>query len=277
LNRNSTQLKIVTLKYLMVGIRMSYADGDVQWMRAGRGVIHEEMWDLRESDWAHKKIEIFQLWVNLPSKKKSLPPSLHVLKNNDIPNIDCGNGVSVKVICGSLVDAESTVKNTDSLPGQGSVSLPDSVTDGPGSVISESPVSILHLSMQLPSSSTIINTEAGCTTIVYVRRGSMILEDGEKVEIRPGDCVIFRPPDSSSARSSTSPNSISRTSSGSSSSSSSSSSNSALQSVTLTAGVAGLDALVLTGKPLNERVIFQGPLVLADEDSFRRSAEGFNR
>lgn len=247
---------------------MSYADGDVQWMRAGRGVIHEEMWDLRESDWAHKKIEIFQLWVNLPSKKKSLPPSLHVLKNNDIPNIDCGNGISVKVICGSLLDAESSLKKTDPVGDSGSVQISDSVTDGPGSVISESPVSILHLSMQGPSSSTIINTEAGCTTTVYVRRGSMILDNGEKVEIRPGDCVIFRPPDSSSVRRMTSSNSIN---------SSSSSGGSAQQSVTLTAGVAGLDALVLTGKPLNERVIFQGPLVLADEDSFRRSAEGFNR
>ena len=59
------------INYVSVGVRMSYADGDVQWMRAGRGVIHEEMWDLRESDWAHKKIEIFQLWVNLPSKSKS--------------------------------------------------------------------------------------------------------------------------------------------------------------------------------------------------------------
>jgi redox-sensitive bicupin YhaK (pirin superfamily) len=88
---------------------MSYCDGDVQWMRAGRGVIHEEMWDLREADWKHKKIEIFQLWVNLPAKSKSKSPSLHVLKSDAIPVIDCGNGVSVKVICGSLLDASLSV------------------------------------------------------------------------------------------------------------------------------------------------------------------------
>ena len=240
---------------------MSYADGDVQWMRAGRGVIHEEMWDLRKSDWAHKKIEIFQLWVNLPSKSKSLPPSLQVLKNNDIPNVNCGNGVSVKVICGSLVDATSSneIKDSSSVPS--SFISPDTETDGPGSIMSESPVSILHLSMGSPSSSTIINTEEGCTTTVYVRRGSMILDNGEKVEIRPGDCVIFRPPPVSSQVRVSSSDSRSK----------------AYQSITLTTGVTGLDALVLTGKPLNERVIFQGPLVLADEDSFRKSAEGFNR
>ena len=37
------------------------------------------------------------------------------------------------------------------------------------------------------------------------------------------------------------------------------------------------DALVLCGKPLNEPVIWQGPLVMADEESYRRSAETFNR
>lgn len=43
------------------GLKMTYGDGDTQWMRAGRGVIHEEMWDTG-SYWKFKKIEIFQLW-----------------------------------------------------------------------------------------------------------------------------------------------------------------------------------------------------------------------
>ena len=42
---------------------MPYGDGEVQWMRAGRGTIHEEMWDLKDSEYKHKRIEIFQLWV----------------------------------------------------------------------------------------------------------------------------------------------------------------------------------------------------------------------
>lgn len=236
---------------------MSYCDGDVQWMRAGRGVIHEEMWDLREDDWKHKKIEIFQLWVNLPAKSKSMSPSLHVLKSDAIPVIDCGNGVSMKVICGSLLDISllsSDIETDVSTSESTETPLEELATDGPGSKICESPVSILHVSMSEAHSTLDLSADTACTMTVYVRRGSLVLDDASKSEIRAGDCVIYRQSASDSARRGTEQGAIS-----------------------LTAGAAGLDALLLTGKPLNERVIWQGPLVMADEDSFRRSAEGFNR
>lgn len=241
---------------------MSYADGDVQWMRAGRGVIHEEMWDLRESDWAHKKIEIFQLWVNLPARAKGKSPSLQVLKKADIPNIDCGSGSSIKVICGSLHDASSI-----------SASLPvieQTNIEGPGTEICQSPVSILHLNMRNADSCIDMSTEVGCTVTVYVRKGSMMIDNGER-EIRAGDCVIFRNP--------TRPTSSSSSGAGGGDEDSESMSDKDINQVafSLTAGASGLDALVLSGKPLNEPVIWQGPLVLADEESFVRSARGFNR
>lgn len=101
---------------------MIYGDGDVQWMRAGRGVIHEEMWNLdalkkpaeasgakeKESSRDHsqnllgQKIEIFQLWINLPKKNKDDPPMLHLLKAEDIPVLRCSNGGYVRVICGDV-------------------------------------------------------------------------------------------------------------------------------------------------------------------------------
>ena len=236
---------------------MSYCDGDVQWMRAGRGVIHEEMWDLREADWKHKKIEIFQLWVNLPAKSKSLSPSLHVLKSEAIPVIDCGKGVSIKVICGSLLDVShaSGAIDSEELARENMETPQNEITaDGPGSQICESPVSILHASMSEAHSTLDLSTDMDCTMTVYVRRGSMILDDVGKTEIRAGDCVIYRQSASDSAQRGTEQGTVS-----------------------LTAGASGLDALLLTGKPLNERVIWQGPLVMADEESFRRSAEGFNR
>ena len=172
---------------------MSYSDGDVQWMRAGRGVIHEEMWDLREADWAHKRIEIFQLWVNLPKKSKGLDPSLHHLKCENIPNVSCGNGVSVKVICGTLLDS-----STHTIEGD----LGAEIT-GPGSAVSESPVSILHLTMETARSAVTLNVEESCTVTAYVRRGSLMMTDREAVEgaggggagereVRAGDVVVFR-------------------------------------------------------------------------------------
>ena len=93
---------------------MSYGSGDVQWMRAGWGVIHEEMWDLSEAEWAYRRIEIFQLWVYLPKSSKGSEPSLHLLKDRDIPNIDCGNCFSVKVICGSLFDVGNPSSSSSS-------------------------------------------------------------------------------------------------------------------------------------------------------------------
>ena len=201
---------------------MSYGDGDVQWMRAGRGVIHEEMWDLVDAEWAHKRIEIFQLWVNLPKKSKNLDPSLHLLKNEDIPNIDCGNGVSVKIISGSVFDCSTTATpSLSSVSSERAVSIsqglnPETERDedtysgiqGPGSDVSESPVSILHINLAKPNSVVNLSVESDCTVTVYVRRGSLLLggqeqekEQGEKEqgggggesqEVRPGDVVVFR-------------------------------------------------------------------------------------
>ena len=56
------------------GIIQSYGDGDIQWMRAGRGTIHEEMWDLFESNKKNqfKRIELYQLWSSLLSLSSSL-------------------------------------------------------------------------------------------------------------------------------------------------------------------------------------------------------------
>lgn len=90
---------------------MAYGDGDTQWMRAGKGVIHEEMWNLdalaahteKRSPKPWQRIEIFQLWVNLPKKHKDYPPAVHLLRATNTPLLECSNGASVRVICGDVV------------------------------------------------------------------------------------------------------------------------------------------------------------------------------
>ena len=52
------------------GCKMRYGDGAAQWMTAGRGMLHEEMWDVS----AGTEAELYQLWVNLPSSQKLDPP-----------------------------------------------------------------------------------------------------------------------------------------------------------------------------------------------------------
>ena len=61
-----------------------YGEGDVQWMTAGGGIVHGEMFPLVHS---HKPnhLGLFQIWLNLPAKSKMVKPSFAMFWNNDIP------------------------------------------------------------------------------------------------------------------------------------------------------------------------------------------------
>jgi len=72
--------------------------GDVQWMTAGSGIIHQEMPQLSPTGtmWG------FQLWANLPSAQKMMAPRYRDVKASDIPLVKFENGVTVKVIAGEV-------------------------------------------------------------------------------------------------------------------------------------------------------------------------------
>ncbi len=79
--------------------------GDVQWMTAGRGIIHSEM---PQQD--HGLMRGFQLWINLPAKEKMKPASYRDIPSAHIPSVLYANGIKVKVIAGSLIDeAKNTI------------------------------------------------------------------------------------------------------------------------------------------------------------------------
>lgn len=75
-----------------------YGEGDVQWMTAGRGVQHSEMFPLLHED-KENTLELFQLWLNLPKKNKMVDPGYRMLWSNDIPRIK-GEKCEVTLICG---------------------------------------------------------------------------------------------------------------------------------------------------------------------------------
>ena len=76
--------------------------GDVQWMTAASGLVHEEMHS-REFTRRGGTLEMVQLWVNLPAKEKSAPPGYQTLLAADIPNASLtNNGGTVRVIAGEL-------------------------------------------------------------------------------------------------------------------------------------------------------------------------------
>jgi hypothetical protein len=94
-----------TVTYLLAG-RMRHEDstghggvieaGGIQWMSAGRGIIHSEM-----PEQEHGRLAGFQLWVNLPSRLKMSPPDYREFPADDIPEEIRDNGVKIRVITGT--------------------------------------------------------------------------------------------------------------------------------------------------------------------------------
>ncbi len=72
--------------------------GDVQWMTAGSGIIHQEMPKGDENGSMHG----FQLWANLPAREKMMPPRYRGITADRIPEVETANGVRIKVIAGEI-------------------------------------------------------------------------------------------------------------------------------------------------------------------------------
>ena len=98
---------IETITYVLAG-NVDHADslgnagtigaGDVQWMTAGSGIIHQEMPHGNDRGQMHG----FQLWANLPSSLKMTAPHYQEVQSADIPDVTDDDGTKVRVICGSL-------------------------------------------------------------------------------------------------------------------------------------------------------------------------------
>src|ERR1043165_5649866 len=80
-----------------LGNRGDLKSGGVQWMTAGRGIIHSEMPQQLEG-----RMRGFQLWINLPAKEKMKPAGYRDIDPSEIPVVDAPGGGRVKVIAGSF-------------------------------------------------------------------------------------------------------------------------------------------------------------------------------
>lgn len=85
-------------------------DGGVQWMTAGRGVIHSELPEQSEG-----RVEGFQLWLNLPAKDKMNPPWYRDIQSAELPEWR-GDGVLARVIAGSTHDVQGAVQREGTEP-----------------------------------------------------------------------------------------------------------------------------------------------------------------
>jgi redox-sensitive bicupin YhaK (pirin superfamily) len=89
-----------------LGNKGTIQSGDVQWMTAGSGIIHQEMPERYDG-----MLQGFQLWVNLPKKNKMMPPRYREVPSRTIPIVRLPDNVEVKVIAGKLSVVEGPVKD----------------------------------------------------------------------------------------------------------------------------------------------------------------------
>ncbi len=81
--------------------------GDVQWMTAGNGIIHQEM----PKHLNDGKMGGFQLWVNLPADHKMMDPRYQEVKSGVIPQLGAAHGVTVRVIAGEVQGVRGPVRD----------------------------------------------------------------------------------------------------------------------------------------------------------------------
>jgi quercetin 2,3-dioxygenase len=88
-----------------LGASARFGGGDVQWVTAGRGIVHSEMFPLLRED-ADNPLELFQIWLNLPAKDKMAAPHFTMLWSGDVPRVtardDAGRATDVAVVAGAL-------------------------------------------------------------------------------------------------------------------------------------------------------------------------------
>ena len=100
-----------------MGAAGRYGNGDVQWMTAGKGIQHAEMFPLINQQ-KDNPLELFQIWLNLPKASKFVEPHFKMLWSESIPTIKhqdaIGKETQVEVIAGKLANSEAPAPPPDS-------------------------------------------------------------------------------------------------------------------------------------------------------------------
>jgi len=99
--------------------------GDVQWMTAGSGILHEEM-----PKAGPRRLDGFQIWVNLPRKLKMTRPRYQDVPAARIPEVGRPDGARVRVVAGSADGVEGAVKEIFAGPTYLDVSVPERPVSG---------------------------------------------------------------------------------------------------------------------------------------------------
>lgn len=148
-----------------LGATARYGRGDCQWMTAGSGIVHSEMFPLVRKD-ERNKAELFQIWLNLPAKNKMVEPNFTMMWNSTIPTVSLEDSEGRKTL---------VTVNAGSLQGHDAPKPPpDSWASAP-----DSDVAIWTIEMPPQATATLPAAPAHVHRMLYFFRGDEIEVAGE--------------------------------------------------------------------------------------------------
>ena len=161
-----------------LGATARFGEGDVQWMTAGKGIQHAEMFPLTRRD-ADNPAELFQLWINLPKRDKMVEPHFTMLWAHTMPRVthvdSDGKKTEVVVLAGALGDRQAPPPP------------PSSWAADPANH-----VAIYTLQLEPGARYTLPATEPGVNRTLYTFEGPTAQIDGLKTE---GQMIVHVKPD----------------------------------------------------------------------------------
>ena len=175
-----------------LGNRGDLGAGDVQWMTAGRGILHQEM---PQGD-TKGRMHGFQLWANLPSTHKMTAPRYQDIKAADIPEIVDDDGTRVRVVCGDFWGKRGPVEGVAAdpryldvwVPAGKRKTLPVEVERHAFAYVFEGSGNFRAASQ--PFGVLTENTDGGNETVVRDQTGNrslVVFDRGDEVTVQAGD------------------------------------------------------------------------------------------
>ncbi|MEE3245120.1 MAG: pirin family protein [Bacteroidota bacterium] len=152
-----------------LGAAGRFGQGDVQWMTAGKGVQHSEMFPLINTE-KENPLLLFQIWLNLPAASKNVEPYFGMMWNEKIPVVSTqdneGKHIQIKLIAGNYKDTKALAP------------APDSWAANP-----ENGINIWLISLEPEATFTLPKGAAGANRSLYFYEGAMLY--AEEYEIPP--------------------------------------------------------------------------------------------
>jgi len=150
-----------------LGARARFGQGDVQWLTAGAGVVHSEMFPLLSKD-KPNPLHLFQIWLNLPAANKMVDPYYSMLWNTDLPRV-ATSGVEVTLIAGALGGSVAPKPPPDSW-----AAMPNS------------DVAIWHLKLETDAQWTLPAASKGVQRVLYFFDGQRLDLGADAIDANTG-------------------------------------------------------------------------------------------